>query len=217
MVTPIECPTGGMSNETHQVCTGGGRSECDRARDGGRSDRRGAAPSAQASASACTPATNIEAIVDDSGSMAVTDPSTLRVKGLKLLINTLSPRTTLGAIEFGGNFFEGTRHPRPTPCSRPRPWARTPRRWPPRWKQDPGRQRRHRLQRRVRAVRHGQPRRQARIFLTDGGHDIGTYNNGHLTHKVPTYVIGFSSGVAAPEDQARLQSIASDTGGRSSR
>ena len=57
-------------------------------------------------------------------------------------------------------------------------------------------------------------RAQARIFLTDGGHDVGTYNNGHLTHKVPTYVIGFSPGVAAPEDQQRLQTIASDTGGR---
>jgi hypothetical protein len=58
------------------------------------------------------------------------------------------------------------------------------------------------------------PGAQARIFLTDGGHDIGTYNNGHLTHKVPTYVIGFSSGVADPEAQQRLQTIAGDTGGQ---
>ena len=58
------------------------------------------------------------------------------------------------------------------------------------------------------------PGAQARIFLTDGGHDVGTYNNGHLTHKVPTYVVGFSSGVAAPEDQQRLQAIASETGGQ---
>jgi hypothetical protein len=58
------------------------------------------------------------------------------------------------------------------------------------------------------------PNASARIFLTDGGHNVGTYNNGHLTHKVPTYVIGFSSGVADPEAQQRLQTIASDTGGQ---
>jgi hypothetical protein len=58
------------------------------------------------------------------------------------------------------------------------------------------------------------PSAQARIFLTDGGHDIGTYNNGHLTHKVPTYVIGFSPAVADSESQQRLRTIASDTGGQ---
>jgi hypothetical protein len=57
------------------------------------------------------------------------------------------------------------------------------------------------------------PGANARIFLTDGGHDVGTYNEGHLVHSVPTYVIGFG-GIAAGEDQARLQKIASDTGGR---
>src|SRR6478735_6067490 len=62
----------------------------------------------RAHASACVKATNIEAIVDDSGSMAGTDPSTLRVKGLKLLINTLSSGTFLGAVEFGGGFFSST-------------------------------------------------------------------------------------------------------------
>jgi hypothetical protein len=41
---------------------------------------------------------------------------------------------------------------------------------------------------------------------------VGSYNNGHLTHKSPTYVVGFSSGIGA-EDQARLQAIANDTGG----
>jgi hypothetical protein len=50
--------------------------------------------------------------------------------------------------------------------------------------------------------------------LTDGGHNVGTYNNGHLTHKVPTYVIGFSSGVSDTEAQQRLKTIASDTGGQ---
>src|SRR5436190_5848375 len=69
----------------------------------------GAAAAARAHASAgCTPATNIEAIDDDSGSMAGTDSNTLRVKGLKLLIKTLSSGTLLGAVEFGGSFFSST-------------------------------------------------------------------------------------------------------------
>src|SRR5664279_1291622 len=173
-----------------------------------------ATPPALASASACTPATNIEAIVDDSGSMASTDPSTLRVKGLKLLINTLSPATTLGAIEFGGNFSESS-----TPA------ADTV--FPPEAVGANGAAMAAALEAKILADNGGtdynaafaqsdadNPGAQARIFLTDGGHDIGTYNNGHLTHKVPTYVIGFSSGVAAAEDQQRLQTIASDTGGQ---
>ena len=69
----------------------------------------GTAAATRAHASAgCAPATNIEAIIDDSGSMAGTDPNTLRVKGLKLLINTLSTGTFLGAVEFGGGFFSST-------------------------------------------------------------------------------------------------------------
>ncbi len=169
---------------------------------------------ARVSAAACAPATNIEAIVDDSGSMSVTDPSTLRVKGLKLLINTLSSSTTLGAIEFGGNFFEGS-----TPA------ADTV--FPPEAVGPNAAAMAAALESKIQADNGGtdynaafaqsdmdNPGALARIFLTDGGHDIGTYNNGHLTHKVPTYVIGFSSGVAAPEDQQRLQSIASETGGR---
>ena len=131
-------------------------------------------------AAGCTPATNIEAIIDDSGSMAVTDSEPLRVQGMNLLINTLSPSTTLGAVEFGGNFFTRhalRRHRVPArsrsganaaamkaalePRSKPTTAARTTTRHS-----------------------HGRaanPGAQARIFLTDGGHDIGTYNNTHLT------------------------------------
>ncbi|HEY2569880.1 MAG TPA: VWA domain-containing protein [Solirubrobacteraceae bacterium] len=166
------------------------------------------------SASACTAATNIEAIVDDSGSMALTDSSTLRVKGLKLLINTLSPGTMLGAIEFGGNFLESST-----------PSADTV--FPPEPVGANAASMAAALESKIKADNGGtdynaafaqadadNPNVQARIFLTDGGHDIGTYNNGHLTHKVPTYVIGFSSGVADAEAQQRLQTIASDTGGQ---
>lgn len=168
----------------------------------------------RAHASACVKATNIEAIIDDSGSMAGTDSSTLRVKGLKLLINTLSPTTSLGAIEFGGNFFESSTPSAdvvfPTEPVGVNAAAMAAA-----------------LDAKIVADNGGtdynaafatsdaaNPGAQARIFLTDGGHDIGTYNNGHLTRKVPTYVIGFSTGVADAEAQARLKAIASDTGGQ---
>src|SRR3954453_1172569 len=61
-----------------------------------------AAPSAHAAA--CQKVTNIEAIVDDSGSMPLTEPNRLRVQAMDLLINALDPSTTVGAIEFGSSF-----------------------------------------------------------------------------------------------------------------
>jgi hypothetical protein len=168
----------------------------------------------RAHASACVRATNIEAIIDDSGSMSFTDPSTLRVKGLKLLINTLSTGTFLGAVEFGGNFFESST---PSADTVFKPEAVGPN----------AAAMGAALDAKIMADNGGtdynaafaqsdadNPNAQARIFLTDGGHNVGTYNNGHLTHKVPTYVIGFSPGVADSEAQQRLKTIAADTGGQ---
>ncbi len=167
-----------------------------------------AAPSASA---ACTPASNIEAIVDDSISMEFTDANRLRVQAMNLLIDTLGKGTTLGAVEFGSEGFE-------TPA------ADTV--FPPQPVGPNGAAMRTALDQKVHADNGAtdynaafaqsdldNPGANARIFLTDGGHDVGTYNEGHLLHNVPTYVIGFG-GIAAGEDQARLQKIASDTGGR---
>ncbi|HET6505856.1 MAG TPA: GDSL-type esterase/lipase family protein [Baekduia sp.] len=59
-----------------------------------------------------------------------------------------------------------------------------------------------------------QPDADARIFLTDGGHNAGTYANGHQGGP-PTYVIGLNIGPAgSDEDANRLQQIAADTGGK---
>ena len=59
------------------------------------------------------------------------------------------------------------------------------------------------------------PTAQARIFMTDGGHNVGDYTNTHLGGGKPkTYVIGFGDSAAQPEDAARLQQIATDTGGQ---
>lgn len=171
----------------------------------------GAATGAGASAG-CTPKTNIEAIVDDSGSMGFTDESRLRVQAMDLLINALPAQTQLGAVEFGSELFE-------------KPAADTL--FPPEPVGANAAAMKSALDTAIQADNGAtdyngafakadadNPTSQARIFLTDGGHDIDEYKEAHLAHNVPTYVVGFGTGLAAPEDQARLQKIAADTGGQ---
>lgn len=166
-----------------------------------------------AAASSCTPKTNIEAIVDDSGSMAITDPNRLRVQALDLLINALPSKTTLGAVEFGGSFLPG--EPSADSVFKPEPIGPN------------AAAMKSSLDSLVKADNGGtdynaafatadteNPAAQARIFLTDGGHNAGEYTNGHLAHNVPTYVVGFSEGLSSPEDQARLERIAAETAGK---
>ncbi len=165
-----------------------------------------------ASASACASAKNIEAIVDDSGSMSITDENRLRVQAMNLLIDTLPPKTQLGAVEFGSALFS-------------QPGADTV--FPPGAVGPNASAMRSALDNAIHADNGAtdynaafaksdadNPGADARIFLTDGGHDIGTYNDAHLVHKVPTYVVGFGTGISSSEDQQRLQKIAGDTGGR---
>jgi von Willebrand factor type A domain-containing protein len=174
-----------------------------------------AAPSGAATgtvSASCVPATDIEAIVDDSGSMEFNDSNKLRVQGLDLLINTLPGQTQLGAIEFGSGYSE---QPAAVTVFPPQPVGPNV----------------AAMEAALGAVINADngatdynsafakadadnPDAQARIFLTDGAHNEGTYNEAHLAHNVPTYVVGFSPGLALPEDQARLQKIASDTGGQ---
>ena len=173
-----------------------------------------AASTPRAHAAGCVRASDIEAIIDDSGSMLATDRDKLRVKGLKLLINTLSPGTRLGAVEFGGKFFSGDPSVASDTVFSPEPVGANAAAMG------------QALDAKINGDNGGtdynaafaqsdqdNPAANARIFLTDGGHDIGNYNNGHLVHKVPTFVIGFSSAVTSAGNQARLRRIASDTGG----
>jgi hypothetical protein len=172
---------------------------------------QGAAGGARASAG-CVPATNVEAIIDDSASMAITDENRLRVQAMDLLIGTLPRATQLGAVEFGSE-FEG------------RPAADTV--FPPEPVGANASSMSGLLKKLILADNGAtdyngafaksdsdNPTAAARIFLTDGGHNVGPYNEAHLVHNVPTYVIGFSSGLAGTEDTARLEKIANDTGGR---
>lgn len=169
-----------------------------------------AAPAA--AAKSCVKARNIEAIIDDSGSMEFSDSNRLRVQGLDLLINTLPKSTYLGAVEFGsGSEFLGI-PPAGTvfPPETVGPNAGT-------------------MEAALDQVIHADngatdyngafakadadnPTADARIFLTDGGHNEGAYTEAHLAHPAPTYVIGF--GIVASEDLARLEKIAVDTGGK---
>jgi hypothetical protein len=151
----------------------------------------------------CQVANNIEAIIDDSGSMRSTDFGLLRVRGLKLFLAN-NEKKTLGAIEFGsdaarlfgpaviGPFqrgMEGLLDQRilgdnnSTDYNAAFALART---------ENPG--------------------ATARIFLTDGGHTDGPYLNGHRGGP-PTYVVGFGS-VTTGEDGNRLRQIAGETRGR---
>lgn len=167
-----------------------------------------------AAAVTCTPKTNVEAIIDDSGSMLGSDSNRLRVQGMNLLIDTLPAKTTLGAIEFGsGSTFLGT--PPASPVFNPEPVGPNA----------------AAMKAALGAAINGDngatdyngafaasdaanPAAQARIFLTDGAHNEGDYANGHLAHNVPTYVIGFSEGLSGVEDQGRLERIAAETGGQ---
>jgi hypothetical protein len=179
----------------------------------------GASAATATGSAACTPVTNIEGIIDDSGSMEITDPNKLRVQAMDLLIKTLPTATTLGAVEFGSGFEE---IPGIEPAT---PAATTV--FPPEPIGPNGAAMEAALAAGINADNGAtdyngafakadadDPTSQARIFLTDGGHDVGTYNEAHLAHDVPTYVIGFGGEISAPEDQARLQKIASDTGGK---
>jgi hypothetical protein len=177
----------------------------------------GASASALSSASGCKSASDIEAIIDDSGSMEITDPNRLRVQGMSLLIDDLSPSTQLGAVEFGSGID--------IPGILTIPPASTV--FPPEPVGANATSMRSALDAAIKADNGAtdyngafaksdadNPGADARVFLTDGGHDVGAYNEAHLVHKAPTYVIGFGSGISAGADQARLKKIAKDTGGK---
>ena len=165
-------------------------------------------------AASCTPVSNIEAIVDDSGSMSFTDSDKLRVAALNLLIDTPgNEKIVLGAVEFGGSLGLAGEPPAADTV------------FPPEAIGPNAAAMKAALKARIDAdngitdynaafdrAKTDDPDAKARIFLTDGGHNVGDYRNGHQGGP-PTYVIGFSSAVTG-EDGQRLQQIASDTGGR---
>jgi len=171
----------------------------------------GAANGGAGAAAGCTPKTNGEASLDGSGSMSVTDENRLRIQAIDLLINALPPQTQLGAVEFGSELFEKAAADVVFPTEPVGPNAAAMKSaLDVAIQADNGSTDYNSA---FAAADAADPTSQARIFLTDGGHNEGEYKEAHLAHNVPTYVIGFGTGLAAPEDQARLQKIATDTGG----
>jgi hypothetical protein len=156
----------------------------------------------------CTPVTNLEAIVDDSGSMSSTDSNRLRVAALDLFVSKpQNAKKTLGAVQFG-SLASSLFAPEPIAPNATSMKAI--------------------LKAKIMADEGGtnynaafslaatdNPNAKARIFLTDGGHNSGIYANGHRNGP-PTYVIGLTIGPAKPSDvdATRLQQIADETGGK---
>lgn len=156
----------------------------------------------------CTPSKNVEAIIDDSGSMSSTDANRLRVSGLDLFISSsANANKTLGAVEFGSGPSDTVFAPALMgPNSAVMKAA---------------------LDSKINAdnggtdydsgfqhAREDNPGASARIFLTDGANN-GDFTNSHLPGP-KTYVVGLGIGAASPSDPdaTRLQKIATDTGGR---
>jgi hypothetical protein len=168
-----------------------------------------------AAATSCKAASNIEAIIDDSGSMGGTDFDVNRAEAIKLLISK-SDKKTLGAIEFGsGSAFSTPPIPAADRLFAPLPVGAN------------AGAMKAALDAQLKAdngatdyngafalAKTENPNADARIFITDGGHNDGPYTNGHQGGP-PTYVIGLGIGPSSPTDldAQRLQIIANETGG----
>jgi VWA domain-containing protein len=164
----------------------------------------GAPASARVHAAACTPLSNVEAIVDDSGSMLGTDPQTLRAQAVKLIIQQQAqnkPSFTLGGVSFGSD-ASTLFAPAAVGSNKASMISSL-----------------SSIQADDGTTNYGaaftkaatdNPGRQANIFMTDGA------NNGDPIPfpQPPTYVIGFGDSASSPDDQAALQNLASSTNGQ---
>jgi hypothetical protein len=161
-----------------------------------------ASASPQVHASACQKATNIEAIIDDSGSMSFTDPSKFRTTLLDAFAALQQNQgKTLGGIEFGDTadvLFAPAAIPGVIPAM-DASFALV--------NADNG-STDYNLA--FATAMSANPNANGRIFLSDGGHNVGTYNNGHASPPIKTDTVGFGS-----VDPTLLDKIAADTGGLS--
>lgn len=162
---------------------------------------------------ACTPAVNVQAIVDDSLSMFTTDYDGNRVEALKLLISkTGNAGKSLGAVEFGSAGDDPVAQPAARTVFAPQPMGLG------------GAMMAAALDASIKADERAtdynaafakaaadNPAADARIFITDGGHSEGDYAEGHRGGP-RTYVIGLE--VYDADDVTRLRRIADETGGR---
>jgi hypothetical protein len=157
-------------------------------------------------AAACTPKSNLEAIIDDSGSMFISDQTKLRVAAMDLLIDTQgNEKRTLGAVEFGTDA---------TPLFGPGLIGQNAAAYKAAMaaaiQADGGGTDYNAA---FAAAASHNPQATARIFLTDGEHTaVDPYANGHRGGP-PTYVLGLGAGLPGGPSDTLLTQIASDTGG----
>lgn len=158
----------------------------------------------------CVPATSVSVIVDDSGSMERNDPRRLRRRALELLLTKpTGQHRTVGAVEFGedaGSLFA----PAVVGSGRAAMLASLSALDDDGYREGGSTDYDEAFD--VAAAQ--QPDANARIFLTDGGHNDGVYLDSHAGGP-RTYVIGLNVGPArSGTDEAQLlERIASDTGG----
>jgi hypothetical protein len=161
---------------------------------------------------ACTPSNNVAAVIDDSGSMLDNDPEGIRGRAIELLLSKPAAQNRVfGAVEFAGA-AQPLFAPATVSASRTQMLGAL-----------------GALQNdgigendvggtdynvAIRASAAAQPQATARIFLTDGAHNAGEYEDVHAGGP-PTHVIGLNIGRAGEgnEDADRLQRIANETGG----
>jgi hypothetical protein len=154
----------------------------------------------------CAPKTNLEGIIDDSGSMSFNDPNDLRIRAMELFIDTQgNERRTLGAVEFGSDA---------TPLFGPGPIGQNASAFKSALNanllEDGGGTDYNDAF--ALAGSHN-PNATGRIFLTDGDHnDVAPYANGHAGGP-PVYVIGLGAGLPGGPSDDLLRRIATDTGG----
>jgi hypothetical protein len=159
----------------------------------------------------CAPAKNIAAILDDSGSMEENDPLNIRSAAMQLLITEPGGQDrTLGAVEFGdeaGPLFN------PAPISQGEATMLSSLQY---LADDgyAGTGSDTNYNAAFAAAAAAQPSADARIFLTDGQHNVGPYEDGHRGGP-RTYVVGLNIGPSGQGDEAAdlLGRIASETGG----
>jgi hypothetical protein len=156
----------------------------------------------------CTPVSNVEAIIDDSGSMSATDPGRLRFNGMQLFIRQ-NPRDTLGAVVFGTS-ASVVFPPTPVGGNEASMIGAL----------DGALQASHGATNYVDAFKTAtasNPQSGARIFLTDGGQTLNNIDNtnDHRAQPGPVFVIGLQIGSPGQgnTDADRLNRIAAETGG----
>jgi|GEM_PF-7127884 len=159
----------------------------------------------------CAPAKSVAAILDDSGSMEINDPLNIRVAAMQLLISEPGGADrTLGAVEFGteaGSLFD----PEPVSQGQAKMFDAL------KWLADDGYAGTGtdtNYNAAFGASAAVQPGADARIFLTDGEHNVGDYEDLHRGGP-RTYVVGLNIGRSGEGDASAdlLGRIAAETGG----